>query len=366
MTSVFVLALPPPVTGQSYINKSVADGYFKCQGERGVVLNIAPDSLSRGFQYHLFRFIRVVNALIRIIFIASKDVFFRRSKLVVYIVYEAGLGVFYNICFVLVARIFGGGLIVHHHTSAHTLRPKKIFIFFSWVCTRNAVHVVLSNHMADDIKRLYPNVRNVLVSSNAIHIDSEGGGGRSFPHGRELVVGYLSNLSVEKGALILFDIFRKLVAKYPIKLRFAGPLCDEPTKLAFEGLMEDCPDDVHYCGAVYGGDKEFFFKSIDFFVFPSVYKNEAQPLVVLEALSYGCPVFCLNAGYVSEIVPGYKFVTESPGLLYSVLCEYIDSWLLSDENYCNDSTEALRFFQALKFDSEIGLARLYSKFSELK
>ena len=59
---------------------------------------------------------------------------------------------------------------------------------------------------------------------------------------------------------------------------------------------------VNYLGKLYGEKKDKIFKESDIFVFPTYYKNEAFPLVILESFMYGVPVITTNEGGISDIV----------------------------------------------------------------
>jgi glycosyltransferase involved in cell wall biosynthesis len=63
-------------------------------------------------------------------------------------------------------------------------------------------------------------------------------------------------------------------------------------------------------GSVTGAAKDAFFKSIDVFLFPSRYQYEAQPLVTLEALSYGVSALTTRHGYSAEIVDRLGTATD--------------------------------------------------------
>ncbi|OKH89065.1 glycosyltransferase [Thalassospira sp. TSL5-1] len=55
-------------------------------------------------------------------------------------------------------------------------------------------------------------------------------------------------------------------------------------------------------GPVGYDEKTRLFQTCDLFVFPSRYANEAQPLVVLEALAHALPVICSDAGTLSDVI----------------------------------------------------------------
>ncbi|MFY8195373.1 MAG: glycosyltransferase, partial [Novosphingobium sp.] len=121
---------------------------------------------------------------------------------------------------------------------------------------------------------------------------------------RILRLGHLSNLSLEKG----LDRFLSCgfgpdgTARTDRRLVLAGaPSTPEATE-ALEKAALVLGDTLETHGAVSGERKAAFFRDIDLFVFPSLYRHEAQPLVALEALAYGKPVIALGFGYLAGLV----------------------------------------------------------------
>lgn len=55
-------------------------------------------------------------------------------------------------------------------------------------------------------------------------------------------------------------------------------------------------------GPVYGADKDRFYQQLDIFLFPTNYANEAEPLVVYEAMRRGVYVIACDRGAISEML----------------------------------------------------------------
>lgn len=337
-----VVALPPPVTGQSHVNQRVVDSIFPMAPDRVIVLNIAPVSLWRGFMYHLSRIFRIFWALLVLSFYGLGALLFRR-KFCIYFVYEAGWGVIYNYFFVFVAKVFGYKIFIHHHTAAHTISRSASFERFSVFLGSQATHVVLSRNMANDLLEKYRNIKDVIVSSNYVHVDSACGLKRSLHE--KVVVGYISNICVEKGADVVFSLARNLLLEgFNVKFVLAGPVVDGVTKGNLDSLLRDFPDSIEYAGALYGDGKLSFFKEIDFLVFPTLYKNEAQPLVVLEALSYGLPACVIDRGYIPEFNLGRQFHAIDAADFLVKAKGLLSDWLLDNGKYGMSSGLCLNIF----------------------
>jgi glycosyltransferase involved in cell wall biosynthesis len=114
---------------------------------------------------------------------------------------------------------------------------------------------------------------------------------------------YVSNMSLEKGWDILLRLACSLSAELEnLNAKFYGA----PTRDSTEGQIvsrfsePDVPAGIEYGGYIEGERKAKAFLRASIFCFPS--KNEAFPLTILEAMSYGLPVVCFDVGAVRDAV----------------------------------------------------------------
>ena len=80
----------------------------------------------------------------------------------------------------------------------------------------------------------------------------------------------------------------------------AGPSTSTDTKHLLAEAQSEFLQDFEYRGSVADGDKHKFYNDIDVFVFPTRYRNEAQPLVLFEAMGHGVPVVAYNRGCIAD------------------------------------------------------------------
>ena len=132
---------------------------------------------------------------------------------------------------------------------------------------------------------------------------------------------YLSNYVRDKGVLLLIDALRKLKNQGHI---FNARLIGAPVDLKIEFLQNLINDQnlsncVQILGPLYGDDKFLKFQKADIFVFPTFYKNEAFPLVILEAMQFSIQVISTCEGGISDIVvdgeTGFLVETQNPEML---------------------------------------------------
>jgi glycosyltransferase involved in cell wall biosynthesis len=108
----------------------------------------------------------------------------------------------------------------------------------------------------------------------------------------------------EKGVWVLLEACKILKAK-AIKFRcnFVGDWFDiTPEEFKTKLDEYDLHDNVKAHGKKYGVEKAGFFMAADVFVFPTFYKNECFPLVLLEAMDYSLPVVSTPEGGIADIV----------------------------------------------------------------
>ena len=91
----------------------------------------------------------------------------------------------------------------------------------------------------------------------------------------------------------------------PIRGVLAGPIVHAADRHFVHGLKEELGARLDYRGPVYGAEKVQFFRDIDVFVFPTSYENEAQPMVLFEAMAQGIPVLSCDRGCIrSQVAEG--------------------------------------------------------------
>ncbi len=106
--------------------------------------------------------------------------------------------------------------------------------------------------------------------------------------------------------------------------------------------------DFEVIGPVKDEAKEAFFKSIDVFLFPTTYQYEAQPLVILEAMSYGLPVISTNCGYVQELVERQGIVLDVNGALAEAIVGELERLVRTPEFMCGKALEIKAYFRRLR------------------
>jgi glycosyltransferase involved in cell wall biosynthesis len=217
----------------------------------------------------------------------------------VYVALSGGKRQLIDLLFLLLARLGRRRIFIHHHSFAYLNVPTIV----SRLCLHLAgqsTHIVLCPRMAELLSDHYqiPAERLRVLSNAAFSDDAPAIGDTTITS--ELRIGFLSNLTREKGVFEFLSVANACQRKgISLAAYIAGPLSDD-IREDFEASIKDT--NVRYVGAVYGCEKANFFRTIDVLVFPSSYLNEAEPVVVLEALSYGVTIICTSRGCLPSMM----------------------------------------------------------------
>ena len=185
----------------------------------------------------------------------------------------------------------------------------------AWVLT-DGLRTMFDGIVPDERIRVVANsVADPQPSSSAASADD----GREGDAARPLQILYFANLYPGKGwdeLICAAERLRERESPPPLWIRVAGEvpetirrsLLQRAERLTASGLR------VEVLGITAGAAKLAEFRSADVFVYPSSYRYEGQPLVLLEAMAAGLPIItCATAGIPDTVVDGASAVMIAPG-----------------------------------------------------
>lgn len=116
---------------------------------------------------------------------------------------------------------------------------------------------------------------------------------------KEIVIGYVGRLAVDKGILVLLDAWNKLLSKYTnIRLLLVGPL-DERDKLPEWAINQiENSKNINWLGSKI--NTEYYYALMKIFVLPTF--REGLPNVLLEATSMGLPCVVTNSTGCVDVI----------------------------------------------------------------
>jgi glycosyltransferase involved in cell wall biosynthesis len=340
---------PPPVHGFSAVTAAIC-ARFDAAGIASVRVNTASHSLLGRGVTTVFRRLGALLHVVRLLGAAQPST--------VYMALSGGSGQFFDIMAVVAARAFRCRIIFHHHSYSYLDRSHAITRWLISAGGQEATHIALCDQMANALQQRYPYAARVVTISNAAFVGLHAASSDDERMGAVRTIGFLGNITIDKG-IERFAALASLIRKFApqVAAQVAGPIAEPKARPLIDGAVAQ--GTIAYRGAVYGADKDAFLNQIDALIFPSIYPNECEPLVVLEALRAGIPVIATTRGCIPSMID------ESCGLLIDrdaldllPAAERIRNWIDHPAEFAAARKAARLKFKRLCRDSEHALQEL--------
>jgi glycosyltransferase involved in cell wall biosynthesis len=286
--------LPPPINGCSTINAHIVQAL----ADRTVaeVVDLAPPPAATALTKYAVRLFKALKA-IRTLLLPR-----RAPRRVLYMQIDGGDGILLNVLIAIAARLRGFSAYLHHHSFAYINRRSQLMYALIRLAPKHSRHVVLCEDMGAQLRQAYKSAwhrshARLLVVSNAL-LPVPTAAARATDTG-PLTLCHLSNLTAAKGAIVFVELFERLrAAGIRVRAKVGGATAEPAVEAALKRALGEHPADFEWVGAVYGPAKAELLGASDLFVFPTAYANEAQPVVLLEALAAGLPIVTIRRGCI--------------------------------------------------------------------
>lgn len=342
----FVGPLPPPVHGFSWVNSQVHD----LVGRKCEVIHFDRNPSPKGGFATLVVFASVLLKFFIKLLISRPSV--------VYIGWSGGISMLVDFLYVCLCRLFFVPVCLHHHSFAY-LNQVRWFNRLALALTTRQFHVVLCQLMGDLLAEKYGVIdENIRVVSNAAFLPSATV--PVFKPPEKIVVGFLSNVTEAKGIFEFFALAEKFSSDHRFLFKVAGPVSAE-IRQSFELKLSGLPNVTHV-GAVYSGDKEVFLQSLDIFVFPTKYVNEAEPVSISEAMRFGLPVISIVRGCIAGMLGSSGLATTLESFLLDA-SSYLLNMAEDGVFYVSERQKAIKRFNDLRVESLANLETLVDHLS---
>lgn len=164
--------------------------------------------------------------------------------------------------------------------------------------------VVLGPSLASDVLDWVERDKIVVIQNPTHNTVEVGPGERRRGHDNEglsLRLLYVSNLIEEKGVLDFVELARRFGSGFSYRIAGHQGTTDMMSRLEQE-LGSMTATDIEYVGPVTEEQRSELFAWADLLVFPSRYRYEAQPLVIIESFAAGLPVAAYDTGGIGDLV----------------------------------------------------------------
>jgi oligosaccharide repeat unit polymerase len=311
---ILVGILPPPYNGQSVAFRVLVDALEKGNLDFKVI-DISGSLKSRhNKETPIFR-------ALDYLFILSK--LFRaclNTQALVYIqVSQSRNGFWRDILINRVCKLFNSRIVAHMHggnfDGFYESQGRRMKGLIQEELTKYDKIIVLS----ENLKKMYdfqPIIRDRIVSiPNGISSPVKHDFAKNIKQEKTFNILYLSNLIETKGYLVLLKSLSILKAS---GVSFSAFFCGQFSTSSDHSLYNN-PDDarvdffrlvseynldaeVIFKGVVTGTEKEGILQAAHFFVLPTQYVNEGQPISIIEAMRVGCVIITTNYRAIPEMI----------------------------------------------------------------
>jgi glycosyltransferase involved in cell wall biosynthesis len=312
MSNVFVGPSDAFISGQSIAFKMLMNYEFKHKiaGGKSISLHNSVGGSS------LYKFFYLFVFLIKLFLVVC----FERPSVFYLSISRSHAGFLKDLPVFLCAMITGSKLCVHLHGSDFkdfynsTSGVTRVLVDFCY--RRVSVAFVLSEGMKAEFED-FPQITIVTVFNCAPDLSMLA---RSTSVTEHMNILYMSNIIRSKGILELIEAVKALhLEGENVSLRIAGDfvgdefMTAEKIRKEFYELLSGA-EFITYEGIVRGQEKNDLFEWSSIVALPTYYKTEAQPIVLIEAMS--CGRFILSSSF--KYIPEYITDKENGTLVESV------------------------------------------------
>lgn len=307
--------LPPPAHGQALAFEMLCDE-LRARNYDCRVINVQGKSPSSLGQLTFKRSIETLSVCARFV----KGVISRYRH--VYItVSRSRVGFMRDLVMIWIAWLWGCSIVVHvkggNYDVFYRTQPQYWQFLIRHTLRRTRCIIVLSERLRDMFAfDLTLRERTAVVPNSPSFALNAPSRGRHLRQDRPVRLLFLSNLIQSKGYFDVLEAVTILQKTTAMRLEaiFAGhflsspddsvPMSPEQAEVKFHEYVaaNGLKDIIRYVGPVIGEAKRRLLETSDFFLLPTRYFTEGQPLSLIEAMSYGCVAISTNYRAIPDLV----------------------------------------------------------------
>lgn len=278
-----------------------------------------------------------------------------RFDCVYFTISASGSGFYKDLVVLFLIKLFGNEVLFHFHNKGVKLNSRNLFSRALYrYCFKRSKSILLSRFLYSDIDEFVAE-ENVYYCANGIPSIDAVPQNLSKSNERCRIL-FLSNLIREKGVYVLIEAC-SILKNWGVDFEcdFLGDWGDI-TRKDFENYVFklNLQDRVKCHGKKLGEEKVLFLREADVFAFPTFYRNECFPLVLLEAMQFGLPIVSTTEGGIQDIVidgkTGFIVPKNSAQHLAEKLRTLIDSPSLRSKMGSEGRCHYLKSFSIDKFE----------------
>jgi len=302
---LYLVQLPPPVHGVSTINFIAYGSEIINSGMKKILVEIKFSSELRSLRrFNLRKLLLWISLARKLQKILKKE----KPDFAYFSIMLVGKGFWRDLLFVRILKKSGIRIVYHIHNrgiaqQSGSLMRRNLFRYV----LGNAVVIHLSEELVSgELEPLSLQNSSLVAVPNGVpdQFQSHSGDADGIIH-----LLFLSNLFPAKGIYDLLEIMSLIRnERKDIRLKIAGVFLRNKYRKILEMKMEslELTELVTLVTPVNPKMKEQELDRADIFLFPSYFKQECFPLVILEAMMHELPIITSNIGAIPEMITNGK------------------------------------------------------------
>lgn len=290
--------MPPPTYGAAIVGQEIHDSKLINESFDAVYLNIVLTRDLNNRESALYRLLRYTGLFFRLLGILLTH----RFDLCYLAITCHGVGFLKDSLFVLTCKLFCKRIVIHQHNKGMSTDARKpVYRTLFPLVYRHTKVILLSGYLFDDISA-HVSRNQILICHNGspgLEVSKETQISKPQPHR----IVFLSNLFFDKGVMTFLDCCRILKDRgLPFHADMIGAETAECDRSCLQREIEQrgLSNEIIYHGRKTGVERDRILQSGTYFLFPS--RNEAFPLVLLEAMQFHMICLATPVGGIPDIV----------------------------------------------------------------
>jgi glycosyltransferase involved in cell wall biosynthesis len=305
MKILLLVQLPPPLHGVSLCNEIVKELCFSSSSfESEIIVTNYSSNISELTKFSLRKIFVMLQKYFELIYL----IFTFRPDKAYFVISPHGAAFYRDLIFITTLKLARVKLVYHLHGKG--IAEKSFFLqnIFRF-CFNNADLICLSPLLAKDVENVAQHA-SISIVMNGVHaelVDLEWLQleKSSIVDGtRPVRIAMLSNLQWFKGVDYFLHLAKALLqTRTDVEFHLAGPFTATFTSDDYADFQRDLGDLAErfiYHGALYNSEKDRFMSAMDILVHPT--RNDALPLVIIEALAAGLMVVATPQGGIPDLL----------------------------------------------------------------
>lgn len=305
---LFILHLPPPIHGASKVGQLIHESSLIRDSFDVIFVKIKSSTKISDMGSHSFKKYFDFCTLFLSVFY---NLIFFRPEIIYFTASVRGIAFFRDLILCILwkiyARIYSAEVYFHYHTRGVSEFVSKSFFhrLLTGFMLKNVNLILLDKALTSDFECLHT-YKSIQYVPNGVPDPYKDDNFSNYIYDKNLDhinVLFFSNMIREKGFIQVLELAAKC-SQSKIKFHFAGNWSNDLDERNFLNFVHEhhLSDTVLFHGFLSGERKHRLFQRCHILVLPTVYANEAFPLVILEALSHGIPCLTFNTGAINSMV----------------------------------------------------------------